>query len=66
MPFEASASVQLVLALTAAGSARRLNRRHSNSSVGSTDELYRAVLRGCFCGRSCVFLGVLCVSVAPL
>jgi len=29
-PFEASSSVQPVLALTTAGSARRLNRRHSN------------------------------------
>ena len=41
--FEASASVQPVLAVTVAGSARRLNRRLSNSSVGSTGELYRAV-----------------------
>jgi len=29
--------------LTAAGSARRLNQCHSNSSVGSTGELYHAV-----------------------
>jgi hypothetical protein len=42
-PFEASVSVQPVLVLTSAGSARWLNRRHSNSSVGSTGELYRAI-----------------------
>ena len=41
--FEASASVQPVVAVTAAGSARRLNRRLSNSSVGSTGELYHVV-----------------------
>ena len=41
--FEASASVQPVVAVTAAGSARRLNRRHSNSSVGSTGEVYRVL-----------------------
>ena len=55
-PFEASASVQPVLALTAAGSARRLNRRHSNSSVGSTGELYRAVFVLLFVVASAVAL----------
>jgi len=55
-PFEASSSVQPVLALTAAGSARWLNRRHSNSSVGSTGDLYRAVFVLLFVVASAVAL----------
>ena len=55
-PFEASASVQPMLALTAASSARRMNRRHSNSSVGSTGELYRAVFVLLFMVASAVAL----------
>ena len=54
--FEASASIQSVFTLIVAGSARRLNRRHSNSSVGSTGELYRAVFVLLFVVASAVVL----------
>ena len=68
-PFEASASVQPVLALTAAGSAHRLNRRCSNLCVGSTSELYRAVSCAVYSRASALvhalFLGVFSVGVTP-